>query len=242
MTTPSVQLRRRLYFLPGTMCDKRLWRSMTQYLEKLAPNSYDYHYLTIGEQPSVDDIVDDIKCQLPNEKVLLVGFSLGGYLANSVAVKYPQLIEKLLIISNMPNVLPLQEVKERSRTVNWIKKNGYSGIAKKRVLALLGQQAQRNESIIQLIIDMDNDLGAKVLTHQLLVTTQRENLETSLLELPVEKYFCVGDEDRLVAVDCLTTMSNDDPRLNLTVFKNTGHMLPLEQPELLAQWIYDAVN
>ncbi len=86
-------MKKNLYFLPGTMCDSRLWLAMIDELNCLHPNEFQYHFLTIGKQTSIDEIIDDIKKQLPNEKVILIGFSLGGYLASACAVNYAERID-----------------------------------------------------------------------------------------------------------------------------------------------------
>ncbi len=224
-----------IYLLPGTMCDSRLWQSFANELEVLSNVSYRFHYLTIANLATIDEIVDDIYHQLPKEKLTLVGFSLGGYLASAFAVKYPELIERLIIVSNLPRELPQAEIDERTRTVNWIKRHGYRGIPRKRILPLLDVSAQQNKAIIELIIDMDKMLGQSVLTHQLLATTKRQNLVDSLIALPLNKYFIVGENDNLVDVSFLRKMATVDQRMQLRVLENTGHMLPLEQPTLLAQ-------
>jgi 2-succinyl-6-hydroxy-2,4-cyclohexadiene-1-carboxylate synthase len=234
-------MKKNLYFLPGTMCDHRLWLAMINELEYLRPNEFQCHFLTISEQISIDAIIDAIKKQLPNEKVILVGFSLGGYLASAFTVKYPSQIKKLMVISNMPCALPEQEIKERSRTVAWIKQNGYRGIPLKRILALLDVTAQTNNDIISLIKEMDDALGEKTLLHQLLTTTKRQNLFMQLSQLPISKYFCVGRNDKLVPVSALDEFSVMDERMKIDVFDNAGHMLPLEKPKELANWLNSAL-
>ena len=98
-------MRQSLYLLPGTMCDERLWQPMIIALERLGVNDVDFHFLTITQQPTIDDILDDIKQQLPDEKVTLLGFSLGGYLASAFLLKYPQLIKQLLLKSFLKKLI-----------------------------------------------------------------------------------------------------------------------------------------
>ena len=232
--------RQSLYLLPGTMCDNRLWDSFIAALELLRPNYFDLHFITISQKATIDEIIDDIKQQLPHEKVNLLGFSLGGYLASAFTLKYPEVIANLFVVSNMPCALPDKEIKERSRAVSWIKRNGYSGISKKRILTLLDESAQKRQDIILLIKDMDESLGTEVLTHQLLTTTKREDIFRELGLLPLNKHFCVGKNDHLVSVEALINMQLLDKNMKLSVIENSGHMLPLEKPNELAQWLNSA--
>ena len=222
------------------MCDHRLWSAMINELEGFCPNAFQFHYLTIGRQETIDDLLVDIKRQISrhtDDKITLLGFSLGGYLACAFAVKYPEMLKRLLVVSSLPTALPTSVIKERSRTVAWIKQNGYRGIARKRVLALLDVSNQNNEHFIQLIEDMDKSLGGDVLVHQLLVTTHRKNLFDKLRALPFKKAFCVGRNDNLVAVEPLIQAQAEDGHMCLEIFENTGHMLPLEQAVNMANWL-----
>ncbi|MDO6446543.1 alpha/beta hydrolase [Colwellia sp. 1_MG-2023] len=230
-------MRQSIYLLPGTMCDTRLWQPMIASLKKLEVNEIDFHFLTIAPKPTIDGIVDDIKQQLPNEKVTLMGFSLGGYLASALTLKYPQMVKRLLVIANMPCALPANEIKERSRAVAWIKRNGYAGIAQKRILALLDKSAHHRNDIVSLIDKMDKSLGQDVLVHQLLATTKREDIFPKLALLDQKKHFCVGENDPLVSITSLADFQQQDKNMTLAIFKHAGHMLPLEKPDEVANWL-----
>lgn len=232
-----MKARQSLYLLPGTMCDTRLWQPLRSALELIRPDYFDFHYLTIANKATIHDIVEDIKLQLPNEGVNLLGFSLGGYLASAFTLKYPEAIENLIVVSNMPCALPSIEIKERSRAVAWIKRNGYSGIPSKRIFALLDKSAHERQDIISLMKKMDESLGQEVLVHQLLATTKREDIFLALGKLPLQKHFCVGKNDHLVSVEALHNLQSLDKSMKLMILENTGHMLPLERPEALAQWL-----
>ncbi|WP_286271681.1 alpha/beta fold hydrolase [Thalassotalea hakodatensis] len=227
-----------LFLLPGTMCDERLWQPTLS----VAENHFIPHFLTLHDGDSIDEIVQQIATQLPKEPVNLLGFSLGGYLASAFAIRYPEKVSTLFIVSNIPCALPVEEVKERSRTIHWIKKHGYRGIPKKRILNLMASNAHDNTEVISLIAEMDKSLGGEVLMAQLRATTQRVNLFEQLRALPIAKHFCVGREDTLVNLDDLQRLASTDEKMDLTIFEHTGHMLPLEQPKAFSRWLNNNVK
>lgn len=233
-----VTLMNKIYFISGTMCDERLWTNVWKSLPTLLPESTEFIHLPIPSLNTIDEITDFLSEQL-HDNSFLVGFSLGGYLASNIALKYPRKIEKLLLVSNMSSALPEKEKKERSRTIQWIKSNGYNGIPDKRIQHLLHPSAHANEHIKQTIRAMDKALGKNVLLHQLDVTTQRENLLPELFKLNCPIKFCVGDSDCLVKLSRIEKQIDESITENKTlkILKNTGHMLPLEQPQLLAHII-----
>ena len=209
------------------MCDHHLWQTCLEHL----PKDVELIHLAIPMGNSIDEIVTALDKQLPNEKINLSGFSLGGYLASAYALKYPDKVRKLLLISNMSYSLPEAELKERSRTIDYLKTHGYSGIPTKRIMALLHPHAHRNQTIIHCIRAMDKALGKEMLIHQLTVTTQRENLLVKLPTLTLPVQFLIGDHDPLVKLSRIESMVEKSNNISLSVLSDTGHMLPLEQPQ-----------
>ena len=223
-----------IYFIPGTMCDERLWLPLWHELQKTAQPPLDLIHLEIPQYNTIDKIVTHLGKQIIKDDSLLVGFSLGGYLASALAIKYPDKIKKLLLVSNMSSTLVDNELKERSRTIDWIRSNGYSGIPMKRIQSLLHNNAYKNQSITSTIKTMDKDLGKDVLLHQLTVTTQRKNLLPKLAEISIPVTFCIGEQDNIASIEQISKITKYNQNVTIQAFKNTGHMLPLEQPALLA--------
>lgn len=221
----------KIYCLPGTMCDQRLWQACIEHL----PGTVELIHLAIPMEKSVDEIVTALIQQLPAKDINLTGFSLGGYIASAFALKYPEKINKLLLISNMSYFLPAAELKERSRTIDYLKTHGYAGVPTKRITALLHYHAQNNQDIINCIREMDHTLGKETLIHQLTVTTQRENLLVKLPKLPIPVKFLIGDSDALVKLSLIEAIIENSPLVSLSILNNTGHMLPLEQPQKCAE-------
>jgi len=212
------------------MCDQRLWQACIKYL----PVNIELVHIAIPPGNSIDEIITTLHEQFPVERINLVGFSLGGYLASAYALKYPEKVSKLLLISNMSYSLPEAELKERSRTIAYLKTHGYSGIPTKRITALLHPDNSKNQNIINCIREMDTTLGKETLIHQLTVTTQRENLLIKLPNLPFAVKFLIGDKDSLVKLSRINAILEKSNFVSLSVLSNTGHMLPLEEPQKCA--------
>ena len=230
--------KQKIYFIPGTMCDERLWTNVWKILTPLLANNVEFIHLAIPSLKTIGDITDHIATQL-DENSSLVGFSLGGYFASEIAIKYPKKVSNLLLVSNMSSALPEKESKERARTIQFIKKNGYNGVPDKRINHLLDPSAHQNEHIKDTIRAMDKTMGVDVLLHQLNVTTLRANLLPQLVELACPLKFCIGDTDCLVKIERIENQLSQSTSNNKTleIVPNTGHMLPLEQPKVLADVI-----
>ena len=230
--------KQKIYFIPGTMCDERLWTNTWKSLAPLLTNNIEFINLAIPSLDTINEIAKHLAEQL-DENSSLVGFSLGGYFASEIAIKFPHKVSNLLLVSNMSSALPERESKERARTIQFIKKNGYTGVPDKRINHLLDLSAHTNEEIKETIRAMDKTMGVDVLLHQLNVTTLRANLLPQLVELKCPLKFCIGDTDCLVKIDRIQNQLNQTKSINKTleIVPNTGHMLPLEQPKALAHII-----
>lgn len=216
------------------MCDQRLWQSCIKHLSE----NIELIHIAIPMGNNIDEIITALEKQFPKGKINLAGFSLGGYLATAYALKYPEKVNKLLLISNMSYSLPEAELKERSRTIAFIKKHGYAGIPTKRITALLHPDNINNQDIIHCIREMDTSLGKETLIHQLTVTTQRENLLIKIPKLPFPVKFLIGDSDSLVKLSRIQAILTESKLVSLVVLNNTGHMLPLEQSQKCALNMY----
>ena len=90
-----------IYFIPGTMCDERLWLPLWHELQKTAQPPLNLIHLEIPQYNTIDKIVTHLAKQIIKDDSLLVGFSLGGYLASALAIKYPDKIKKLLLLEGV---------------------------------------------------------------------------------------------------------------------------------------------
>jgi len=236
-----------LYFIPGTMCNESLWLPVWQLLRQQCHQDYQLIALMIPSTGSMDEIVNVLSEQIIADKAILVGFSLGGYIASAIALKLGNKLQQLLIVSNFPKNLPPAEIKQRKRTIDWINQRGYSGIPNKRINDLLHPEIEQlnpsgYQKIKNTIVTMDRILGVEVLLHQLHVSMYRPNLLPLLGQLALPVTFLVGDTDSLVELSVLRAELQGKNNIALKEIAKTGHMLPLESPQALASMLVCFLN
>lgn len=240
------------------MCDEQLWLPAWQLLREQYSADYQLIHLVIPSVGSMEEVVSALSAQIIENDAILIGFSLGGYIASAIALKLAHRLQHLVVVANFPKDLPLAEIKQRKRTIDWIKQRGYSGIPNKRIDDLLLPNIKHTnpchyEQIKQVIVAMDQKLGVDVLLHQLKVSMHRPSLVYSLTQLTLPVTFLVGDADGLVELGSLREELKTALRPELkqertaqynVVLKeisNTGHMLPLESPQALATTLIDVL-
>lgn len=228
-----------IYFLPGTMCTEQVWHACWQWL----PAHFDCQFLAIPDEPDIPSIVQTLAAQLPKQPIHLVGFSLGGYIASAYAVRYQTNVKSLTVVSNTPCALPEHEILQRQKTLDWLASNSYNGMPISKIRKLLATENHSNQAIIDLIKQMDAELGQSVLINQLSATTARQNLADSLFNAEFATQLIYGEQDSLLNISWLTDIkqrlssqpkSSQSNQISLLPVSPSGHMLPLELPKLLA--------
>ncbi|MGI0119594.1 alpha/beta fold hydrolase [Zooshikella sp. RANM57] len=227
-------MRKTVFFLPGTMCDQRLWSKVWPLLKA----NYEPMHIPLPDAQNINSMLKTIIEKLPPENINLVGFSLGGYIASALAVNYPERMRRLMIIANSPGALPKSEIEVREKSLNWLKEHDYQGIPHSKIKAYLHTENQDKQNIIKIITAMDLTLGKKVLINQLSNTTIRDDLSKQLSSIDLPILFCTGEQDSLVNRTTLETLTSNNKNLQFQEVEKAGHMLPLEQPERLAALIH----
>ncbi|WP_286266769.1 alpha/beta fold hydrolase [Thalassotalea atypica] len=230
---------KRVFFIPGTMCNEQLWSPVIDELKGI----YTPEHLAIPNHLTFEQIAQQLLAQLPDEKVNLVGFSLGGYIASYLACYHSERVEKVLVVANSPSNLSEHEINQRQSLMSWVKSHGYSGMTRKKASNYLDEpstethSSPNRESIIWQILAMDRQLGQETLLSQMLNTTHRENLLTGLADTEISVTLYASERDPLVNWPWIEELNCLAPHHKIIKTQGRGHMLPLEKPKELAKHI-----
>lgn len=231
-------MKKRIYLLPGVMCNEKLWIKLRPYLDE----SYELIHLSIPLKSNLDEIVDCLNEIVKEEKIHLIGFSLGGYIASYFACKYPNRIEKLFIISSSLCSLNKEEIEKRKKAIFLVETYGFKGLSRKKVLTLLDDSNKKNEDLIHLIQKMYLDLGKDVFNMQMLGTLYRDDLVEKISMMSFSITYLYSDNDRLVNQYWVQKFSKSSYNTNFVKLESSSHMVPLEIPYELSIEIKNWIN
>lgn len=220
----------KIYLLPGTMCDKNLWKFIKPYLE----NDYEFIHLDIPLKNSIDEICEEIILKMKDSKVNLLGFSLGAYLASYISVKYPSRISRLMLIGNSASSLPLFEIQKRKNIIEQLNTFGFKTLSKKQIQVLLSKKNQDNEELISLIKEMYERLGKNAFSKQLKATLEREDLLNELAISKIPMHFVYSKDDKLVNRTWMEKLEKRNKKIQFSKINSSSHMLPLEESSLIS--------
>ena len=227
-----------LTFVPGTMCDERVWHPVW---DALRPD-FQINYLPMETARSRQDIQTlfdaafEQSCAMDpaTGKLHLVAFSMGGYFAFDYAVRHPERVASLVTICAAPMALSERERKQRKFTIEYLETHDYSGPSPGRLNQMLHKQHHGDSPIKKIMLDMDASLGVETLLTQMRETTDREDLTPRLSTLRCPCLIVVGDSDPIVSIAQGDAIAKALPHGELKVAANAGHMVPLEVSSWLA--------
>lgn len=238
-------MRKKIYLIPGTMCNERLWSNALPFLTDLIGNDYEFVHVKIPKDMCFSQISEFLNGYFKEERVTIIGFSLGGYIATHFATTFPQRVAKIFIIANSPCALYPEEEKQRQEIVEFVNRYGYKGMSKARAAQLLdmktGDETHLNHSI-NLIVKMDAELGEAQFKSQMQNTSKRDDLFEPLAHSQVQFVFYHSEQDLLVNSTWLSELAQQNA--NCVVIRTSGssHMLPLEKPKELSGHIHEWLN
>lgn len=224
-------MKTKLYLIPGTMCTEQLWQLLLPSLS----DEFELCYLTIPNKMSLDEIADHLVAQFEEDRVNLLGFSLGGYIASLLACRFPDRFNKLMVLANSPCALNSEEISLRQQTLSILRRFGYKGMPRMKAEALL---AERSALHTDLILDMDKALGIDTLLSQLENTSSRDDLMQPLLALGCDVRFIYSQKDNLINLAWMQELKAlAGHKMSQKMVAGSSHMLPLEEPIMISREI-----
>jgi pimeloyl-ACP methyl ester carboxylesterase len=221
-------------FFPGTLCDERVFLPCWKELD-IAERAYS----PLQWADNLDQMLalSQDRMGYYQQAVHLVGFSMGAYIASLSALQQPQNVASLTLIGFYSGGLSEEELRQRELLVQSIAMGRYRGMNTSRLKQFLHHKNINDQRIVETIKHMDQDLGANVLSAQMKATSARNELTQQLAKQAFPIKIVAGESDSIAGVDKLREMQQHIPGSELTIINDAGHMLPLEQPLKLAQYL-----
>ena len=160
-------------------------------------------------------------------KVFLAGHSMGGAIALWLALHYPELVRALILISTGASLpVNLSLIEELATQVGFptavekITSWSFSSQIERALIDNFKRQLMKTRPSV-----LAGDFRA----------CDRFDLRGQLEELQVPTLVLVGDEDKMTPERFAEGLAEGIPGAELVVISGAGHMLPLEQPDQVAQ-------
>ena len=223
MKIPTVSLP--LVLLPGYMLDESLWDEVVDRLQWDAP----IFRLPLAPGATTEEIARSVAQAAP-ERFVLVGFSLGGYIARKVAELFPERVAALVLVASSLEVDSAERVKAKEDAIRALDPATFRGLSMGAIAQSLHPERRGDRALVTRIREMGNRLGYGAMVVQ--SGLQRDGIAAASLTCPT--LVVAADQDPLRSAQETEALAAAIPGATLKVIEQSGHMLPLEQPEALA--------
>lgn len=220
-------------FFPGTLCDERIYLPLWRKL-----NIAQRRYVPLQWAASLEEMLalseDRI---LENEKVHLVGYSMGGFIAALVAQRNPANIASVTLIGYNPEGLSKEEIAKRKQLTAMLQQGNFKPDNDAYLSRFVHPSRLEDDNVIGVIKSMAQDLGKTTLLNHTLATTPRESTVKALAEINAPVTFITAEQDAIAPAQAIQHLKRSLPKAAFHVISEAGHTLVLEQTEAVASII-----
>ena len=220
-------------FFPGTLCDERIFLSLWRQLNIAQRRYVPLQWASSQEEMlalSEDRILD-------NEKVHLVGYSMGGFIASLVAQRNPHNIASVTLIGYNPEGLSKEEIAKRKQLTSMLKQGNFKPDNDAYLSRFIHPSRLNDDKVAGVVKSMAQDLGKTTLRNHTLATTPRESTVKALAKINAPTTLIAAQQDAIAPAAAIARLKAQLPKANFQVIENAGHMMVLEQTDAVASII-----
>ena len=225
--------------LPGFGCDAD---SMLELEVALKGNQCIKHvkHMLFTAETSLDEMVRRIENKYQNSKLLLVGFSMGGWVAQAVASKLRSNVKGMILISSWTEA-PSQYL----QTIKSLHEKTKSGetLDSFRPLVIEGFiDMQTKDAMADRWVSMANRIGPEMFLRQTKAILENPNVGQCIPNIECPTLAIAGAEDTLLTPDEQFKSLLDPAIFQTVILESCGHNLIWERPLMVSsfvkQWLH----
>lgn len=224
---------RQLVLLPGFMCDEDLWTDMIPDLAALGR----IHFGNVYEDTSLDGMARRVLALAP-ERFVLVGFSMGGFVARVLSLLAPERVSGVAFVASSARGYSAEEIERRKAGFRPGDRPPRPADAPTTALGLHPAR-ETDPVLLGRLRGMQRRLGREVRARQAALARPDGYADLERIACPTLVVAC--RQDRLRTFAETERMAHHLPHAQFEVIEDCGHMAPLERPRelatLLATWI-----
>jgi pimeloyl-ACP methyl ester carboxylesterase len=215
-----------LVFLPGMMCDARLFGPQ---IAALSPEfSVMVCPVTRGER--IEEIASALLDDLPS-RFALAGLSMGGIVAMEILRRAPGRVTRLALMDTNPLAETPQIAAAREPQIVKARAGRLLAVMRDEMKPHYLAPGPSRGEILKLVMDMADSLGPESFVRQSRALQRRRDQQATLRKCKVPTLILCGAHDALCPIKRHTFMAELIQGAELLVLDDAGHLPTLEMPD-----------
>ena len=210
------------------MCTKSIWDAQISILKK----KYSISIPSLKNIVTVDDAVQKI-INKNKKKFSVIGFSMGGFIAIKLAVEYPEILDKLVLIGTNARNISQKRKLLLEKSLTTLNKNNFAKLFyQKNYSSYFSDKDLKNTSYQNTVYSMATQLGYKTFLDQTNLILNRPNQLNKLNKIVSKTLIIRGKNDKLSSNSMNIELNKKIKYSVYKEIKNSSHFVMLEKPKI----------
>lgn len=223
-----------LVFLPGMMCDARLFEPQIRAFSATHP----VMIAPITKGQRMEEIASNLITALP-QKFALVGLSMGGIVAMEILRRAPDRVTRIALMDTNCLAETPQVAANREPQIVKVRSGKLSEVMRDELKPAYLAPGPRRPQVLQTVMEMAHTLGPDVFVNQSRALQRRRDQQATLRKIHQPALVLCGAHDLLCPIKRHTFMAELIPHARLVVLDDAGHLPTLETPDETNDALWD---
>ncbi len=235
----------------GVPADGSLWSSQSAFLanhfQLIIPDLPGSGKSELADDVSIDAMADMIKYILDTEnagEAVIIGHSMGGYVAVAFADKFPEAVKALGLFHSSAYADSEEKKASRKKNIGFIQKHGSYEFIRQSTPGLFSDDFKTNhKEVVEGIIEKYKNFNPESLAGYQQAMMDRTDRRKVLEQIACPVLFIIGTHDKAIPLEDSMEQCHIPSLSYIHILKNSGHMGMLEEAEksngILEQFLKD---
>ncbi len=187
--------------------------------------------MSVEGMADIVKVMVDQKVQSPAEKIVLVGHSMGGYIALAYAEKYADSLAGLGLFHSTSYADSKEKIIIRKKGIEFIETHGASAFLKTTLPNLFSTVTKEQQpELVEQLIEKSGNFTASALVTYYESMIERPDRRGILKNSKIPIILIMSENDQAIPIADILEQSSLPENSYITILKNSGHMGMVEEP------------